>query len=137
MPDNYVEFRSIPIDFDVFKALTARLESPADSYNGVLRRLLELPTPSAEPPPTSSVAGSSWHVGGVTFPHGTDFRAKYKGKTYSARVDDGALVYDGTRYDSPSPAAIAITGNSVNGWNFWQCRLPGSTSWATIASLRP
>jgi len=136
MPDNYAEFQSIPIDFDVFKTLTARLESPADSYNRVLRRLLQLPTAGPEPTPMST-SGHSWHVGGVTFPAGTEFRAKYKGRTYLARVEDGALVYEGTRYDSPSPAAIAITGNSVNGWNFWQCKLPGRTSWVTMASLRP
>jgi hypothetical protein len=135
MPNNYAEFQSIPIDFDVFKALTARLESPADSYNGVLRRLLQLPTAGAEPTPMPT-GDQSWHVGGVTFPSGTEFRAKYKGRTYLARVEDGALVYEGTRYDSPSPAAIAVTGNSVNGWNFWQCKLPGRTNWVTIASLR-
>lgn len=78
MPDNYAEFQSIPIDFDVFKTLTARLESPADSYNRVLRRLLQLPTAGPEPTPMST-SGHSWHVGGVTFPAGPSFARSTKG----------------------------------------------------------
>jgi hypothetical protein len=37
----------IEIDFDVFKALTALRKSESDSYNAVIRRLLELPDPPA------------------------------------------------------------------------------------------
>lgn len=37
----------IEIDFDVFKALTTLRRSEADSYNSVLRRLLELPIQNA------------------------------------------------------------------------------------------
>ena len=29
-----------------------------------------------------------------------------------------------------------ITGNPVNGWNFWQCRFPGQSAWQDIRSLR-
>lgn len=133
---NYSDFHTISIDFDVFKELTARLENPSDTYNGVLRRLLDL---SAEDTPSSGKAlpdTRSWVVGGATFPHGTELRAKYKGATYTARVEDGALVYDGHRFDSPSPAAMAITRNSVNGWIFWECRLPGKSTWVLIDSLR-
>lgn len=39
----------IDIDFDVFKSLTALRQSETDSYNAVLRRLLKLSTPNAEP----------------------------------------------------------------------------------------
>ena len=38
----------INIDFEVFKALTALRESESDSYNAVLRRLLELPSLGGE-----------------------------------------------------------------------------------------
>ncbi|MGH6695217.1 hypothetical protein [Sphingopyxis sp.] len=38
----------IDIDFDVFKALTALRQSETDSYNAVLRRLLNLSSPNAE-----------------------------------------------------------------------------------------
>ena len=43
----------IDIDFEVFKALTALRQSEADSYNGVIRRLLGLP--SSAPPNSAAV----------------------------------------------------------------------------------
>jgi len=131
------EFQSVPIDFEVFKALTARLRSPDDSYNAVLRRLLGLPESAPVGDSlTASGAGQPWEVGGVVFPHGTEFRAPFKGKIYRACVDDGALVYDGKRFNAPSPAAIAVTGNSVNGWTFWECRRPHHPDWVRIDYLR-
>jgi hypothetical protein len=133
---NYSDFHTISIDFDVFKALTAQLDSPSDSYNSVLRRLLDLPTERADTSVRALPDARSWLVGGATFPHGTEFRAKYKGANYTARVEGGALVYNGERYASPSPAAMAITHNSVNGWIFWECRLPGRSAWVLIDSLR-
>ena len=39
----------IDIDFEVFKALTALRQSESDSYNAVVRRLLELPSAMGEP----------------------------------------------------------------------------------------
>jgi len=38
----------IDIDFEVFKALTALRQSESDSYNAVIRRLLDLPSSNAE-----------------------------------------------------------------------------------------
>ena len=55
------EFHSIAIDFEVFKGLTARLESPTDTYNDVLRRLLGL---RAEP--ANAIAANS--RASLTFP---------------------------------------------------------------------
>jgi hypothetical protein len=61
----------------------------------------------------------------------------YKGQTHLARVEDGALVLNGRRFDSPSAAAMSITGNKpVNGWTFWQCRPPGQAGWKMIKALR-
>jgi hypothetical protein len=129
------EFQSVPIDFEVFKALTARLKSPADTYNNVLRRELKLGE-TAITAVDSASPGRPWLVEGVTFPSGTEFRARYKRGTHVGRVEDGALVVNGERFTSPSPAAIAITGNSVNGWKFWECRRPGQTTWIGIDTLR-
>lgn len=133
---NFSDFHTISIDFEVFKALTAELKSPSDSYNDVLRRLLRLPSSSTAEGLQPVPDARAWVVGGATFPHGTEFRAKHKGNTYSARVENGALVYNGQRYDSPSPAAMAITRTSVNGWIFWECRVPGRNAWALIDSFR-
>lgn len=128
------EFQSIPIDFEVFKALTARLTSPDDSYNNVLRRELKLG--EAVTSRTMGAAGKQWDVDGVSFPPGTEFRATHKRITHLGHVEDGALVVNGRRFTSPSPAAIEITGNSVNGWKFWECRKPGQTHWTSIDALR-
>ena len=54
------------------------------------------------------------------------FGVTYKGRTYTAEVKDGVWVgADGQTRASPSEAAVKITGNSVNGWRFWQCKRPG------------
>jgi hypothetical protein len=128
--------RTIEVDFDVYKALLMRRPSEDVSENDVLRDLLHLPRkkePSAMP---LRPAPADWIAKGVRFPAGTEFRAHHKGQTYLARVESGALVLNGKRYDSPSAAAVSITGSAVNGWRFWEARLPGEASWKMIESLR-
>lgn len=128
--------RTIEVDFEVFKALTLRRPSEDVSENDVLRQLLGLPgRKSAAVQPTAPAAGD-WVTKGVRFPAGTEFRATYKGQTYLARVDGAALVLNGKRYDTPSAAAMSITRNPVNGWTFWEARLPGQAGWKMIKSLR-
>ena len=58
---------------------------------------------------------------------GTALTGRFKGQTYSATIVEaedsptGKVVeYDGKRYTSPSAAAKAVTGHSINGWLFWQ-----------------
>ena len=60
-------------------------------------------------------------------PVGTELVGRYRGQELSARIvtDDDragapAVECRGTRYRSLSAAARAVTGNSVNGWRFWQ-----------------
>jgi len=127
----------IDVDFEVFKELTVRRRSETMSENDVIRQLLELGQPpkrSAAAPP--DVNGIPWVTKGVSFQHGTEFRATYKGRQHTALVKNGALEMNGKRYASPSAAAIAITGNPVNGWRFWECLQPGSTKWRLLADLR-
>ena len=78
----------------------------------------------------------SWVVDGVAFPNGTKFRCKYKGYFYYAQVCDGALMINGKKFFSPSAAAVTITRNSVDGWLFWDCKLPGNSSWVNICALK-
>jgi hypothetical protein len=135
---------TIEIDFDVFKRLTVMRETETVTYNDVLRQALGMasasPIPAhakAEPQSLDWRASSgSWTTKGVTFPADTEFRASYRGETIHGRVEAGALAVNGKRYESPSAAAVAITGNSVNGWVFWECKKPGSGSWQMIKSLR-
>ncbi len=134
---------TIDIDFDVFKVLTSRRETEAVTYNDVLRRVLDLdnkaPSPSSPPAGMDQAKTSDsggWVAKGVTFPAGTEFRASYKGQSYYGSVEAGALVVQGKRFESPSAAAGSITGNPVNGWLFWECRLPGKAGWQAMKSLR-
>jgi hypothetical protein len=121
--------QSIEIDFDVFKALTALRASEQDAYNDVLRSLLKLPSnklvQSAEQMSRASPAEKAWQTNGFNFPAGTEFRARYKGKMYTGTIDKGALLVNGKHAVNPSSAANMITGNNVNGWRFWEARLPG------------
>ena len=126
---------TIDIDFDVFKEITSRRTSESITPNDVLRDLFGLKKPPA--PPLEEKGKAPWIAKGVVFPHGTEFRATHKGKIYNAIVQDGALILNGEKYYSPSNAAGAITGNPVNGWIFWECRIPGKQEWKVIKILRP
>lgn len=130
---------TIEVDFEVFKELTARRTSESVTENDVLRVLLGLNKSSSAPVPrpvTVETGRFPWVCKGVSFPHGTEFRSTYKGQLYTGKVENGALVVNGERFTSPSAAAVAITGNPVNGWRFWECLLPGTNKWKVIADLR-
>ena len=129
---------TIDIDFEVFKELTSRRRTEEMTENEVLREALGLTKPertSKAAVPAES-GGIAWVSKGVSFPHGTEFRATYKGQQYTGVVKNGALVLNGKRFTSPSSAAVSITGNPVNGWRFWRCLLPGSTKWRLAAEHR-
>lgn len=130
---------AIDVDFEVYKQLTARRSTEDVTYNDVIRELLGLAqsVPISSPAKANGQALGDWIAKGVRFPVGTDFRANYKGQVHTARVESGVLALSsGKRFDSPSAAAVSITGSAVNGWRFWECRLPGKPSWQLIDSLR-
>lgn len=127
---------TIEVDFDVFKALTLRRPSEEVTENDVLRQLLGLPTRKGDVAPGAAPQPGDWVTKGVRFPAGTEFRATYKGQTHLARVEGGALLMSGKRYDTPSAAAMAVADSPVNGWTFWHARLPGHAGWKPIKSLR-
>jgi hypothetical protein len=127
--------QTIEIDFDVFKEITVRRKHAEITPNDVLREVFGL-EPIQEPLTQKAQSGKPWVAKGVIFPHGTEFRSRYKGQMYHAGVDHGFLVLNGKNFSSPSPAAMSITKNSVNGWKFWECKLPGKQDWQIIISLR-
>lgn len=130
---------TIQIDFDVFKAITARRATEDMTENDVLRQLLGLSHKGGQASATGTRhSPGDWVAKGVRFPQGTQARAKYKGQLHLAEVRDGGLMYNGKRYDSPSSAAMAVTNNTpVNGWTFWEVKLPGSGDWQAMKLLRP
>jgi hypothetical protein len=127
---------TIEIDFDVFKAITNRRPSEETTENDVLREVLGLPAKKRTFQNLNFPSPGDWIAKGVRFPVGTEFRANYKGRTHLGRVENGGIVVEGKRYDTPSSAAMAITRSNVNGWKFWEARLPGQAGWKMIESLR-
>src|SRR5487761_540968 len=95
---------TIEIDFDVYKALTARRGDETVTYNDVLRALLGLGQPAAglrrlfgfggktrsKTGPQSVVSG--WLYKGINFSAGTELRARYKGQLHPARIERGGIV---------------------------------------------
>ena len=133
--------RSVDIDFDVFKALTAQLQSESDTYNAALRRLLGLTT-SASPATTTSQKPEEkpWVSKGVMFDHETQFRANYKGQMYFAWAENGRLLVSNKggkgASSSLSHAARLITNTSVDGWTFWEVKRPIDSVWRKASELR-
>ena len=151
----------IDIDFEVYKALTMLRQSEGDSYNAVLRRLLNLNSANALAGySTAGVASQNalapaagigtkmnsllrtleksgaW-FDNIHFPNGTQFQAIYKGEKYTAHIVDSHWVdSNGIVRSSPSAAASAISGTNVNGWKFWHCKLPGEHEWRRIDELK-
>jgi hypothetical protein len=126
---------TIEVDFDVFKELTNRRKTESVTYNDVIRDLLGL---DARKTPKIAPMQKGATFKGVVFPEGTQFRASYKGRTYTAEIRNGVWVdSDGSTRNSPSEAAVKITGKNWNGWRFWHCKRPGEANWQLIDGLRP
>lgn len=128
---------TIQIDFEVFKALTARRRDESHTENDVIRDLLGLPDASRSRGHQNSKSfQGAWVRKGISFPEGTQFRSTYKGKEHRGTVRNGCLVVNDEIFHTPSGAATGITGHAVNGWTFWECLLQGSDTWIPIAELR-
>ena len=141
--------KTIEIDFEVFKGLTAELLSETDSYNDVIRRMLKLPDTQADALPgevdipglpaiaTNIGQTSGIWLSNVFFPNGTLFRATYKGRTYRAQIRNSQWIDEfGQARSSPSDAAGAISKTNVNGWRFWFVRRPHDEDWQRLDALK-
>lgn len=128
---------TIEIDFEVFKQLTVRRETESMSCNDVIRGLLAMPsTGQTQPELPHAGDANAWTYKGISFPIGTEFRCRYKGAVHSGRVVRDGLQIGTSLATSPSDAARLVTQTNVNGWNFWECRLPGEPRWRTLKALR-
>jgi hypothetical protein len=66
----------------------------------------------------------------------TVLKANYKGKEYSAEVDqDGRIKFDNKVLNSPSTAAFHITGAPKDGWLLWKYQ-NNDGEWVKIDTLR-
>jgi hypothetical protein len=141
--------RTIRISEEVWNEIAKRGkfgETPDD----VLKGVFNIPDPQLEVPVSAPsrevIGGKSVHgngrsakpflAGGFEFPHGTRFRMRVHGEYKCAQVHNGVLVVDNKGFDSVSGAVMQVTGYPVNGWDVWQCQLPGEQDWRPIDSLR-
>jgi hypothetical protein len=127
---------TITVSFDTYKHLMFRRRDENHSFEDVIRELMGLdvapPVPAAAP-----VQRKSWVQDGVELVPGTELRFPYKGTTYPATINnDGEWVQNGEIMSSPSAAARAITGNSVNGWILWEVKRPGDNDFMKLDWLR-
>jgi hypothetical protein len=138
-------YRTIEIDFEVNKLIEVERKSFDDSPNAALRRLLKLKgnESSASEKKTSS-QGRAWSEDGVNLPHGTSVRMLYgrSNQLFEGEIVDGRWVVNGRNFDSPSGAAseLAVTKRGkktkLNGWNYWEAKLPDGTNWISINAMR-
>ena len=71
----------------------------------------------------------------IAFP--LDIFCTYKGHKYHGTLHRNRTVtVNGVTYDKPSPAAISITNNSVNGWAWWWYEDPSSGIIRQIKDLK-
>jgi hypothetical protein len=133
--------RTIEIDFDIHKMIEAERRSFDDPPNAALRRLLKLPEKTDEQSSTK-LAGRSWSSEGAVLPAGTKVKMHYGDQLIEGEIIEGKWVCNGQTFDTPSAAASAMAltkdgqTTSLNGWNYWEAKLPGSAEWVPIKSLR-
>ncbi len=140
------DFRQIDIDFEVHKAIELARRSFSESPNHVLRRLLGIKkssfTQNQSQPPNNQKSFKSWQGKGVELPHSTELRMDYNGVSYEGTIDNGKWLVEGTSYASPSGAANGVTvtkdgtKTQLNGWVYWQARLPGTEVWTPLSTLK-
>ncbi len=140
----------ISLSLECYKALTARLAHDGQTYDDVIRDLLEVDSviePDVAPTPFSAITDAieraraatqgGFASRGLYLPDGTLLRARYKGKLYTATIVDGDWRdQNGEIQSSPSAAATAVTATNVNGLRFWEAQLPGEKGWRRLEVLR-
>lgn len=129
-----MEIKQIEIDFDVHREIEKRRLAFSDTPNQVLRRVFNL-EPTQETL-SKTPLGHGLSTKGVLLREGMRLRATYKHQQFEAIVEGGSIRYGGKSYHSPSAAANAVTGTSVNGWLFWEYYSPEQGNWRQLSNLR-
>lgn len=133
------DFRPTEIDFDVHKVIEANRTNFTETDNEVLRKLLNI-DPRKHPQPQRQ-EGRAWVWKGVELPHGTELRMSYNGRSHLGQITNGRWIVGGREFSSPSSAAGALaltragTRPSLNGWEVWEVKLPGTTRWRALDSF--
>ncbi len=134
------EYRSIEIDFEVHKRIEAERRGFLETPNDVLRRRFGIG--AADDRETKEPRRRPWSGKGVVLPDGTEVSMEYNGTAYRGRIEDGAWVVEGLRFNSPSAAAGGVAKTkagkapSLDGWIYWHVRRPGDDRWLPLEMLR-
>jgi hypothetical protein len=73
----------------------------------------------------------------MKLPHGTELRTSHFGSYKVARIEDGAVVWEGRSFDSMSRLARAMRGNtSNNAWKVLEIKRPADDRWQLADALR-
>ena len=135
-----MQHRQIAIDVEVNRWIENKRVSFDQTHNDILRAAAGLPplTPrsGAERVLSNNETAGAWSAKGATLPAGTKLRMSYNGKTFNGAIESGTWSVNGMPYGSPSAAASALTGVSLNGWIYWEAQIPGSEKWQTISEFR-
>ncbi len=136
---------TIEIGLPVHKAIEAQRRSFEETHDDILMRLLDIGANDGlgvEGPAVDAAAGRPWVWKGVRLPHGTQLRMSYNGAEHHAEIRDGVWVLEEGVARSPSGAASLIARTRrgrkthLDGWRYWQARLPGEALWTPIAALQ-
>jgi len=135
-----MQHRQIDIDVEVNRWIEGKRVSFDQTHNDILRTEAGLPPLSprsiAATPPSNGEGGGAWSAKGATLPAGTKLRMSYNGKAFSSVIESGTWLANGARYVSPSAAASALAGVSLNGWMYWEAQIPGTDRWQPISKFR-
>jgi hypothetical protein len=136
-----MQYRQIEIDVEVNRWLEGKRISFDQTHNDILRAEAGLPSHSPRSATAASLtsngdSGGAWTAKGATLPEGTRLRMSYNGNAFNGTVESGSWLVNGARYSSPSAAASALSGVSLNGWNYWEAQLPGADRWQSISKFR-
>ena len=135
----------IEIDFDIHKAIVNEQRTFDEPPYLAIRRLLKLPdVPQLSIDEEVAKSGRAWQRNGVEIPHGSPARMSYMRGTqvFEGNFFDGRLVIDGRAFASLSEAAscLARTGlgtrTQLDGWKYWETKLPGDDKWVSLRELR-
>ncbi|MBX9823381.1 MAG: hypothetical protein K2Y27_00145 [Xanthobacteraceae bacterium] len=126
--------RTIQVSLDVFQAIWTKRQPNETSEDAILRRVLQVPAPTAAPPtpaPGSGKAGlprdikvmeAGFHDPryDVILPPNFEIFRTYKGKHYIAQAIQGFWIYGDTGYPTLNELNSAIGITHENAWKAWR-----------------
>jgi hypothetical protein len=140
---------SLEIDLELHRLIELVRQSFSESQRDIIKRVLRSATPSTdgyiqqEKITYRAENGGAWHGDGYSLPDGTKCRMRYNGIQYDCKIENGQWNSGGVVYKSPSQAASALgvtkkgKRTQLDGFKYWEVKIPGSESWVWLRDLRP